>query len=58
MLYTFWTDNGDQDDIEATSLEQGAELASSRIKKSEWLDGAWGFVKGEDGRQMPVPSRA
>lgn len=55
--YTFWTDDGDQDDISASSLAEAAEIASSKITLAEWRDGAWGIVKGQDG-QMDVPSRA
>ena len=55
--YTFWTDDGDQDDIRARSLDQAAHIASRRISKSAWRDGAWGYVKGPDGVQIAVPSR-
>jgi hypothetical protein len=57
--YEFWTDGGDQDDIEANSLDHAAEIASRRIRVSEWNDGAWGIVRSPDtGEQMDVPSRA
>ncbi len=56
-LYDFWTDDGDQDAIEAESLEQATQIASMRITTAEWADGAWGYVKGEDAQQMDVPSR-
>ena len=56
MTYEFWTDDGDQNDIEAMSLAQAAGIASRRITRSQWADGAWGYVKGPDG-QMAVPSR-
>lgn len=59
VTYTFWTDGGDQDDIEANSLEEAAEKASHKIRISEWNDGAWGIVKDPaTGEQMDVPSRA
>lgn len=57
ITYAFWTDGGDQDDIQAVSIEDAVEIASERITKAEWADGAWGIVKGEDGSQMAVPSR-
>ena len=57
--YEFWTDGGDQDDIEADSLEQAAEIASRKIKVREWNDGAEGWVRDEEtGEQLDVPSRA
>ena len=57
--YEFWTDGGDEDDIEADSLDEAAEIASRKIKVSEWNDGAWGIVKDpETDEQMDVPSRA
>jgi hypothetical protein len=55
--YQFWTDAGDESDIRATSLEQAAQIASSRISIAAWRDGAWGYVKGPDGEQMQVPDR-
>lgn len=54
--YEFWTDGGDEDDIKAGSLQEAAEIASRKITKSAWADGAWGIVKGREG-QMDVPSR-
>jgi len=57
--YECWTDDGDQDDIEANSLGHAAEIASRRIRVSEWNDGAWGIVRDPvTGEQMDVPSRA
>ena len=56
MTYEFWTDDGDQDDIQASSLAHAAAIASSRITKREWADGAWGYVRGAEG-QCKVPSR-
>jgi len=56
--YQFWTDGGDQDDIQAASIEEAAEIASRKISRAAWADGAWGWVKGADGEQMAVPSRS
>lgn len=57
--YEFWTDGGDEDDIEAGSIEEAAEIASRKIKIREWNDGAWGWVRDpQTGHQMRVPSRA
>jgi len=57
--YEFWTDAGEQDDIEAESLEDAAYAASREIKIREWNDGAWGKVRDpHTGQQMDVPSRA
>lgn len=57
--YTFWTDSGDEDDIEANSLQEAAEIASTKIPVRAWKDGAWGIVEDEEtGEQMDVPSRA
>ena len=50
MTFEFWTDDGDQDDIEADSLERAAESASRLIKPREWRDGAWGFVRDPESR--------
>ena len=59
QTFEFWTDGGDQDDIEAETLEDAADIASRKIKIREWNDGAWGIVKdAESGEQMDVPSRA
>jgi hypothetical protein len=55
-LYQFWTDGGDENDIRAKSLSQAARIASKRISKRAWDDGAWGIVKGTEG-QMGVPPR-
>lgn len=58
-VYEFWTDDGVQDDIRASSLADAAKIASRKITRTEWRDGrdgAWGYVKGKDG-QMAVPSR-
>ena len=55
--YEFWTDGGDQDHIEADSLQDAAAIASQKIDTREWSDGAWGIVRGPDGEQMDVPSR-
>ena len=57
--YKFWTDGGDEDNIEATTLREAAEIASEKIPIRCWNDGAWGIVKDEEsGEQMDVPSRA
>jgi hypothetical protein len=57
--FEFWTDGGDEDDIEAETLEAAADIASRKIGISEWDDGAWGIVKDtETDEQMDVPSRA
>lgn len=57
--FEFWTDGGDEDEIEAETLEEAAQLASKKIKIYEWNDGAWGIVKDpETDEQMDVPSRA
>ena len=56
--YKFWTDAGDQDDIEAADIETAAYFASQQISLAEWADGAWGIVKdAATGEQMDVPSR-
>lgn len=55
--YEFWTDGGDQDDIQAPSLHAAARAASLKISIREWRDGAWGIVRGAGG-QMDVPSRS
>ncbi len=56
--FEFWTDGGDRDDIEAETLDEAADIASRKIKISEWNDGAWGIVKDiETEEQMDVPSR-
>jgi hypothetical protein len=57
--YEFWTDAGDQDDIEADTLEDAAYAASMEITVRQWNDGAWGTVRDpQTGGQMDVPSRA
>jgi hypothetical protein len=54
--YEFWTDGGDEDDIEAESLDEAAEIASRKIGRAAWRDGAWGIVRdAETGEQMDVP---
>ena len=57
--FEFWTDGGDENDIEARTLEEAALIASKKIKIYEWNDGAEGWVRDpETGEQMDVPSRA
>lgn len=53
--YEFWTDGGDESDIQAATLDEAAQIASRKISRAAWTDGAWGFVKGPDG-QMDVPA--
>ena len=55
--YKFWTDVGDQDNIDADSLKEAAEKASQTISVAAWRDGAWGIVRGPGSEQMDVPSR-
>ena len=56
--YEFWTDGGDEDDIEADSLGEAAEIASRKISRAAWADGAWGIVRDPgSGEQIDVPSR-
>ena len=56
--FDFWTDGGDEDAIEADSLEEAAEIASKKISKAQWADGAWGIVRNQEtGEQIDVPSR-
>ena len=56
--YDFWTDAGDEDGIEADSLDEAAEIASRKIKISEWNDGAWGWVRDpQTDEQIKVPAR-
>ena len=57
--FKFWTAGGEQDDIDAETIDAAAEIASRKIKVREWNDGAWGIVKDADtSEQMDVPSRA
>lgn len=57
--FKFWTDGGDEDDIQAETLDEAADIASRKIKIREWNDGAWGIVQDtETEEQMDVPSRA
>ena len=56
--YEFWTDGGDEDSIEADTLDEAAEIARRKISRAAWADGAWGIVRDADtGEQMDVPSR-
>lgn len=48
MTYKFWTDAGDQPDIEAASLDEAAEIAAETIPERCWSDGAWAWVSDGD----------
>ncbi len=49
-VYQFWTDNGHQANIRASSKEEASRIAARKISRREWNDGTWGYVKGPDGQ--------